>query len=1463
MSSEPGLTRDESAALLDGSAMPGRRKKPGKGRKLLIAAGVLVAIAGGVVALVPTIAGSFIAGTKVLGTDQLIGTVQSASLGWFSGQSARIALVDSKNAPAGAIDIAVDKSLLALATNWYDLGTIKVSGDVQFREGESAPKPAPTASSGGQTTVSVQTNQIPLPKNLKAKVEVRLSKLSVLDKQLKTVAELADVKADANLAVGSPITLDVSAKTGAAPLEAKVKIDNWTDANGVIHLDNASLAKSSPKVDAMVSAKDLSVALLDAIASTAAGKPLHLKQILGESLTFAASANGDYKGGAASLDVQSAGATANARLSLKDGAITLDAPAEAKLTSAAARAALDSFLTKEQLGSLAIDRAPGGVVRIETLRAKLGDAGPDLRGGAINASLTLDALQGTLAAGETSSKVAVPSLAVTFASSDLSAGAKITAASSATIDSGNGPQNAGTLNADIALAGLLDEKGAPNVGLPKSIDGTVSLRGASTGVLQPFVAAALAKSGVTLDLPRDIGPTADVELTAASKNNVIDVDLNAQSQSLGAVAALRVTDTEITARERGVSLRLASAGQIASRIVKSEALSFPKTTGQVGLTVPTLRVPMDAKTRAPKLDQLEAKARVDASGWNALASAPASEGAVPGKAIDLDVRDLGVDVAITPGKPATAVIAGNTVANGSPMKIDGNFSLPSIASLWTGSTPAAPNLIAKLAGAFYALGTIKVDGVPSSLAEALPGGGPVPALAREALGVTFDTSVSILPSGSDGLSIKAALNSARTNVGIDGELAGSSLVLKAVGDGVVTPALLDAVQSGPEKVTLRAPAKYTLTSEPVTIPLTAAGSPDLAKAGELKARLAVVGQAIVAKGDQAYGANDLTINVALPLSTLSDKGAGGEASVQATGGLVTPDGQNFGAVAARASAPLGATYALKGPATLELRVNDVATAGLDKAINQPGLVSGALGPTAQITATTRIDPRSQVGSKEGKSLADTLAGGEITADVTLLAPRVEIRQPLRATLLPDRVQLSAADPIRWTIDPAWFDRFVLGKGQPLAPGAKPTDLSMTGPAKAEVTITQAVISRANDSGVAGPLKPGIFALDATARIAALELADSRNVRTQMGDATLKLKNLEGSTPGLAFDLNFGKLAIVPDPGKAGPGGGNLAGTVTNIGDASGALNTANPVITAKGDIKSIPTALIDAFSVKNGLPADILGPSVNLMLDAKNFSKSGGTIRTDITSTETKLSSANGPQALLPRAVIQINGEVQNGVLITPMLIALRRLDGELSRKAGNLLPTLAEVEKRFEDKQAIIQSNRLELPLDGDLRKLNGQVTIEPGEVRFKLSGGIAGFLKRLNAKEEGKALQRLKPLTVTCVNGVLSYPRWAFPIGEFNLELEGLAINLPAERLDVVTWVPFGQLADDAGKLFGSIPGISSVGGAINQATMLPLRTSGPFNNPSTKPDLELAGKGLIKNVSPERVIDILKDVVQPKKK
>ena len=50
---------------------------------------------------------------------------------------------------------------------------------------------------------------------------------------------------------------------------AKVKVDNWTQPDGSIHLDTASLQKNSPKVDASLKVEDLSVALVDALIATA------------------------------------------------------------------------------------------------------------------------------------------------------------------------------------------------------------------------------------------------------------------------------------------------------------------------------------------------------------------------------------------------------------------------------------------------------------------------------------------------------------------------------------------------------------------------------------------------------------------------------------------------------------------------------------------------------------------------------------------------------------------------------------------------------------------------------------------------------------------------------------------------------------------------------------------------------------------------------------------------------------------------------------------------------------------------------------------------------------------------------------------------------------------------------------------------------------------------------------------
>lgn len=1462
MTREPGLSSQESSALLD---HPGGKRSGGKGKKILLVLGGLVLILVAIVALLPKIASPLLNGRTVLTSDRVNATIQSSSLGWFGSQQVRLALTDSKSKPAGALDVSIDRGLLALVSNWYNLGTIRISGDAELREGAST-KPAPKPN---ETTVSVTTNRIPLPRGLRARIELNLSKLGVVDASGKSVAELRDIKSVTDVQIGSPITLDFEAKSGSSPIVAKAKIENWTQPDGSISLDTASLQKNSPKVEASLKVEELSVALVDALIATGTGQERHLRSILGETVSIQSQAAGDFAGGSASLNVRSTGAQADAKLALKDGVITLAEPASVKVASAATKAILDTYVPPSQTGGFVVTSAPDATLSIDELSLKLPGAVMDLRGARIRATAALANTAGKIALGEgqPASEVSIPSFRAALVSDDLSGVVRITADATSTIASANKTASGGNLNADLSASGLLDKNGAPLSGLPKAIDGRVSLKGAATEILQPIVAGALASSGLSLDLPRDIGPTADLDVVAKTEGNVIDVDLTAAAQSANASAALRITDSALAARDKGVSLRLANAGAIVARTLKSPSLTIARPSGQIAITVPALTLPLEAGTRKPRLDQLNTQIAAVLTDWAFTALVPPGEGQVAGRPIALDLRTLNAEIALAPGKGGSVVLNSDASADGSPVKLGGNFSLPHALGAFSGAKAPTTGSLAQKLGPPLAFGRIELSGLPASLADAMPrsaqAASTMGVLARETVGDTIGIVIeSSQGANADSMAIKATIQGSRANLNVTSTIDQASIVAAATGAGTISPALLDTVLSGnaADKPKLRGPASYTLNTEPLTLPLDSAGSPVMMKAGVLKARAAITGQAIIQSGTQAYGVQDFALNANVPLSALG-AGAGGAASLEATGGLLSADGAPMGALVAKAGLPLGSNLTLAGPADIEVRLNDVNTVGLDRALGQPLLVSGALGPSAAITATTKVTP--PAGAPIG--VADALSKADLAADVTLTSQRLEIKRPLRARAEGDRITLESPDPIVWTIDPAWFDRFVLGKGQPKAQGKAETDLALAAPARAELVITRAVIARTNaERGIAGPMFPGIFALDSTARIHTLELADSRSVRTQMNDAVLKLESAS-STPGqpigINFDLSFAKLAIVPDASKAGPGGGVVRGSIAGLATAQGALDTANPIITASGEIRSLPSALIDAFSVKNGLPGEILGPSVNFALNAKDFSRAGGSLVVSAASTETGAVVDNGVTKQLPRAEMAIRGVSQNGVLTGPLNVVLRKVDVGLDKRLSGVLPIVADVEKRFEDRPASVASPQLAIPLDGDTAKLNGTLAIDPGDARFKTSGVFGSLLRAVKARDQGKVLQRLQPVNLTITNGVITYPRWTFPMGEFNTEIEG-TVDLPKSYVDMVAWVPLGQVVDDVAGVFSRIPGVGTAGNAINQATMVPIRISGPMGNTKFSGDVGLFSKNAIKNVNPEKVVDVLKDIFKKPK-
>lgn len=1451
MKREQGLSSEESAALLNRPA-----KRPGRGRRVLMILGGTVLVLFVLVAFLPRLASPLLNGRTVLRSDRVNASIASSSLGWLGNQQVRLALTDAKAKPAGNLDVSIDRGLLALAGNWYNLGTIRVTGDAELREGAGATAPKPSA---GGTTVSVTTDRIPLPKDLQARVEISLSKVGVIDASGTTVAELRDVKTLANIRVGEPLTIDFDAKSGASPIAAKIKIENWVQPDGSIHLDSASLAKNSPRINASIKMDDLSVALLDALLATATGQERHLKSILGNTVSFETQASGDFAGGSASLNLQSPGAQAKARLSLKDGVVSLVEPARATITSAGTRAILDNYVPPSS-GGFVITGAPETELQIEELSLKLPTGGLDLRGARVRATATLANTEGTITLGEDqpASKVSIPAFRAALTSEDLAGVVRVTADAASTITAGGNTASGGDLKADVSASGLLDKSGAPRSGLPVAIDGRVALRGAATGILQPLVSGALASSGVAIALPRDIGPTADVDLTAKTEAGVIDVDVNARAQSAEAVAELRVTDQALAVRGKGVSLRLANAGAIAARALKSPSLSLAKVSGQMSVDIAALNLPLEPATRKPKLDQLAAEMKAALSGWSLSAQVPPGKDQVAGRAIAIDLRALSADMSLAPGKGAVVRVDSDASADGSPVKIAADFSLPHALDAFGTPKAGGGSGLAQKLGPALALGHLEISGLPATLADALPRSAETSttlgALVREAVGDTVSISLdSAQDADAKAISVKANVQGTRASAGLSAEINQSAIVAAAAGKGTIVPGLLEALMSGnaADKPRLRAPASYSFSAEPLSIPLDGSGLPVLMKAGMLKVKASIAGQAIVQSGTQAYGVQDFAVEADLPLSALGE-GAGGQAAVNAGGVLLSADGSAMGNLDAKAALPLGSKLTLAGPANVEVGLSGVNTAGLDRALGQPLLVSGALGPSATIRAVTRISP--PAGAAIG--VAEAFTKADHAADITLASQRLEIKKPLHARAEGDRLSLESPEPIAWTIDPAWFDRFVLGKGQ----GKSNTDLSLAAPARAELVVSKAVVARTNtERGIQGPAFPGIFALDATVRIPSLELQDSGSVRTQMGDAVLKVQSGPAS-PGqpvtLAFDLGFGKLAVVPDPAKAGPGGGTIKGTIGGISTPTGLIETSNPIITAKGDIRSLPSALVDAFSVKNGLPGEILGPSVNVALDAQNFSKAGGSVSFSAVSTETGAVTENGATAQRPRAEMSLKGNAQNGVLVAPLNITIRRVDLGLEKRLSDVLPMVADLEKRYEDRQAVISSPQLAIPLDGNTAKLNGTLNIDPGDARFKTSGTFGALLRGIKTKDQGKIFQRLKPLNLSIANGVVTYPRWAFPMGEFNMDIEG-TVDLPQSYVDMVAWVPIGQLVEDVSGVFSRIPGVGTAGNMINQTTMVPIRFKGPMGQTKASPDAGLFGKNFIKNVSPEKAVDLIKDI------
>jgi hypothetical protein len=239
----------------------------------------------------------------------------------------------------------------------------------------------------------------------------------------------------------------------------------------------------------------------------------------------------------------------------------------------------------------------------------------------------------------------------------------------------------------------------------------------------------------------------------------------------------------------------------------------------------------------------------------------------------------------------------------------------------------------------------------------------------------------------------------------------------------------------------------------------------------------------------------------------------------------------------------------------------------------------------------------------------------------------------------------------------------------------------------------------------------------------------------------------------------------------------------------------------------VPTAIVDVLARQDGLLVEALGARLDESVSAPEISMKSGAFQFEMRS---DLHGVTG------------QGRVENGTVIIDQvdgLVASVGLGPVMSKRVvGKLVPTLVNVTKPSGAAPAKFSVDALRYPLDGDLRKLDGTVRVDLGEVSYSLFPKLASFF---NASSAPSAL-KIPAITVPIQKGVAGYSRLPVMIAGREYIFSG--------TYDIVT---------DAAQLTANVP-VNMLGKKVNAEleklreyidpnTTVPLTIKGSIVNPS----------------------------------
>jgi len=896
-----------------------------------------------------------------------------------------------------------------------------------------------------------------------------------------------------------------------------------------------------------------------------------------------------------------------------------------------------------------------------------------------------------------------------------------------------------------------------------------------------------------LSLREDLGPSIDLRLTGASAGSATNVDLEASARNFSARTAVRIARDEIASRDAETSLRLERAAPLLDRLGAGVRIEDAPGSGD------------GATSLEARLDRFNVPIEEGRPNWRR-----ASFGGVAGlRPLRLTPETSGAQEPVLVG---ALRLTASTDARG-PVewaidRADDDEETPgaigvsgdgTIELAWSGE--GALDLARTLPS-----GALRVRSVPPSLIGAYLPTGEDRRLATEALGGDVDITIEGRAAETTPRVWEARARLRAPNVRAEaegrGEPGASVRLERAEAEATLTPSLAAGVANrfAPD---LEGAARLTETSvlrveaSPVEIDLGApSGTGLLERLSGATVTLRApepIRLARIDLGGESAGEVELG-----SLSAEARIEPGGTPSLHVSAALREPGGDRRPIGDLRGEATFGE------PLAGRLVLSNADAAALERLLGRPDLIEPITGSPLTLRA----------------GLTPTRAEGQTRAlRVGVDAPRLSTEADLR--VLEDRIASAAPFEARMTIRPAFLNARLAAISTD-----EERDVGVVGPTDATLRVERFVIGRGD-----APLAPDIFSLDASLSSPRLRLR-TEDGRTFFYDS-ISASVRSAATPGR---VDFGARLLDPSRREVA-----LDGLIEQIADSAGRLTAGSALVSATVT-GAFPETLVDAVLDAGGRLSEATGSNATVEARLERFGDGQGGVDVRIES---------------DRAVASVRGELRGDTFFTsePARVELRSFSPELGEMVfEQVLPLLGRIEKRPEDGPAFLEARDLTIPVDADLRHLNGDVTIELGRVRYEASRFFGRLLRLTDNRAQSVLFREWAPLEVDFDRGVATYERVSLPIGEFDLQTEG-KVDLVNQRVDVVTYVPLSAVEDDIRQTVGRIPG-------LGRLTTIPLRTSGSFGSLRTEPAPDL----LLKEGAnaPGRIIeDVLEGIFGEKRK